>query len=297
MKNLINLIILFNIFIFISYAQQNNNYLKNPRKVIVTGKILHFNNNNSLKVDINRLSFEAKEIMPDVDGLGNFSFTFNSYIPSDITIHYGSYFYMVTHPGDSLHFVFDGQNKDLLKSIKFSGDASKSNQDLAAFQEMYFANSLYTNESIQINALKNYGEIKYLSFCDSMKTAKHELYKKYLANYSPDDEIKNWITTFLENDYYYSIAWYPEMHSEINQLKPNQFKASQGYYNKLNEMLPIKSSMLISTCAINGFLNYYYFIYVLNTTKKNYGKTTDSLLVASINSRFKCYEDRLFQRK
>lgn len=284
MKYLIKIFILSFIFFFVSCSSKNQREFRRQKKVIITGKILHLNNKKTLKIKVNKVSFDAKTIMPNIDSLGNFSVTFSNYIPSDISIEYGSIFYVITNPGDSLHIIFNGQKKDLLQTIKFSGSSSKSNQDLAAFQEMYFANKLNNDYSSQLKALKNYDAEKYLAFCDSVRTAKDKIYKKFTEEYSPNEEVKNWITTFLENDFYYSLFLYTPMHIRLNNIKTVKVELPLIYRNKLNEIFPLKRSMLISTAAINSFMNYYYPTCVFNSVKEHYGKSvSDSLLIAGIN--------------
>jgi thiol-disulfide isomerase/thioredoxin len=284
MKDLIKLILLLCITILISCAPQKNGNKAEGRKVIISGKVLNFKDvKMQLKVEVNRIAFSPETIEPDIDNLGNFSFSFTSYIPSDITIKCGQNFYVLIHPGDSLNIIFDSRDRDLLKSIRFSGSASKSNQDLAAFQDMYFTNSLNTDYSSQLKALKDYDTNDYLAYCDSIRSKKNEIYKQFLLKYSPNDETRNWISTFLENDFYYNIAWYPTMHTQIDNLNQKQFNVPVSYYNKINEMLPITKSKLACTWAINLFINYYFYIYIFNNIKDLNSKgVSDSLIIPGI---------------
>ena len=128
---------------------------KDPGKVIINGKVLNFPPEKSkVKLIINKPAFPPEELELDLDKSGRFTSALTEYIPSDVYIDCGNAFYLVVHPGDSIYVEFNGQQKDFLKTIKFSGSAVKTNKDAAAFQQIYSSFSLYADEDNYFKKIK-----------------------------------------------------------------------------------------------------------------------------------------------
>ena len=134
--------------IFSSCHNQKSQYSDVPQMITITGKIDHYDPNIQIMVYVTRLGLTNDDIQAKADSIGNFTATFESYIPLDVAIGYRTNFRVLLHPGDSLFVHFDGQHKkrpELLESIQFGGSRAKTNQFAAKYQQMYFSNELYTD--------------------------------------------------------------------------------------------------------------------------------------------------------
>lgn len=127
---------------------QEKQYGKVPQNITIAGRIGNYSSDSQIDVFVNRLGLEQENIQVQVDSLGNFIATLESYIPLDAVIDYRANFWVLLHPGDSLFVYFDGKCKnrpELLETIKFSGDRAETNQYVAKYQQMYFSSNIYSD--------------------------------------------------------------------------------------------------------------------------------------------------------
>ena len=95
--------------LLLSSCSTNEKSLETPKKVIIAGKVLNSNfENRIVKLSVNRLGLGSLQIQTNLDSLGNFHTSFESYVPTDVWILYKTNFLVLTHPGDSIHVAFDG---------------------------------------------------------------------------------------------------------------------------------------------------------------------------------------------
>lgn len=117
--------------------------------VIIAGKVRHYNPDNlKISLGVNRIGLGPEKLSASLDNNGCFRTSFVSKVPTDVWLMYKTNFLILTHPGDSIYVEFDGSREnrpDLLKKIKFSGDASGQNQKAAEFQRMYYSRNYYSN--------------------------------------------------------------------------------------------------------------------------------------------------------
>ncbi|MCW3788332.1 TlpA family protein disulfide reductase [Plebeiibacterium sediminum] len=264
MKKAIYLLI---ILLITSFTNNKNNY-NVPKKVIIAGKVLNFNPENpKVHFSVNRLGLGSLQIHEDLDSLGYFTASFLSYTASDVWVRYKTNFLVLTHPGDSIYVEFDGnlqQRPEILKSIKFSGDAVSQNQDAAKFQLMYFSNPMYYDWDAKSKAVKELDMDKYLSYLDSMQNIRDRLYNKFVSDVNPNDETKIWAKIYLDEGYYDALAFYPADHSRANKLNNKEWSVPVSYYDNLKKRLPITESMFISGYALSNFINRFHYNYVRN---------------------------------
>lgn len=243
----------------------SNNY-KIPEQVIISGQVLNFNPENpNVHLSVNRLGLGSLQIHEDLGSLGYFTASFESYTPTDVWVRYKTNFLVLTHPGDSIYVEFDGnlqQRPEILKSIKFSGDAAAQNQDAAKFQLMYFSNPMYYDWDAKAKAVKELEVDEYISYLDSMQNIRDKLYNQFVTDVNPNKETKIWAKTYLDEDYYDALSFYPYDHMEANGLDERAWSVPASYYNSLKNRLPLTKSMLVSGYALSNFINRYYYKYV-----------------------------------
>ena len=231
------LLILFSITVLVSCSSSEKNDYHTPKKVIIAGKIDNFNSKQrDVKLYINRLGHGQKEVFTKADSLGNFHTSFEIYTPTDIWLDYNMNVLVLVHPGDSIYIRFDGKPKrrpEILKSIEFSGDAAKANKDAAKFQFMYFSNPLYNDWNAKEKAKKDYDLDQYVMYLDTIKQKIDNLYSNFVNEVNPDKEVQIWAKTYIEQDYYDALSWYPSDHMRANNLKGNEWSVPNSYYDSL----------------------------------------------------------------
>lgn len=237
-----------------------------PKRVVISGKILNLEKDKeNVEVYINFIGVSRKTLFAKVDAYGVFKTSFDAYIPTDVLIQYRTNFIILVHPGDSIHVEFDGKQSDrlnILKSIKFGGDASIVNQEAAIFQKMYYASSQYSDRNAMRYAVENYDIDQYIKYLDTLKTNSRTLYNQFLKDVAPNNETKIWALTTLDQDYYDQLAFYPTDHRKAKNLSINDWDVPISYYNPLLTRLPISKSMLISGYTLMNFINRFRFRYV-----------------------------------
>ena len=260
--------IYFLIILLIASCSNNKNNYNVPKKVIIAGKVLNFNPENpKVHLSVNRLGLGSLQIHEDIDSLGYFTASFESYTPTDVWVRYKTNFLVLTHPGDSIYVEFDGnpqQRPELLKSIKFSGDAESQNQNAAKFQLMYFSNPMYYDWDAKSKAVKELDIDEYLSYLDSLQNIRDKLYNQFVSDVNPNNETKIWAKTYLDEDYYDALAFYPSKHKRANNLTNKEWSVPISYYDNLKKRLPISESMFISGYALTNFINRFHYDYVRN---------------------------------
>ena len=267
MKKLLYLI---GILLFLSYPSKSSNLTNNKfdklKKTTIAGKVQNFDpEKRKIELYVNKIGLEGEAKSTKLDSLGNFSVTFETYVPTDVYLQYKINFLVLTNPGDSIHVIFDGQpsnRPDILKTIKFSGDAAKMNQDAAIFQEMYFSNEILNDFNKKQNAQKDYGLEAYEEYLETLKEEGNKLFEKFVSEVSPDNTTKTWAYIYTEQVYYENLSFYPKFHQMMNQLKPSEWNVPLSYYNPFKNRFPITKDMLISSSALSSFINQFHFSYV-----------------------------------
>lgn len=251
--------------LIISFSVANAQNCSKPKQVIISGKVLNFNPENKIvSLYVNLLGLSSMQVDSELDSIGNFLASFNIYIPTDVWLTYNMNFLVLVHPGDSIHVEFDGSmldRPDILKTVKFSGDAANVNQDAAAFQYMYFSNHDHVSKK---SAKKEYDSDKYILYLDTMKQKRRQIYENFISEHNPNEESKIWALTYIEEDYYDALSFYPSDHLAANNLNCKIWNVPISYYNPLKNRLPITKPMLISGYALSGFINRYHYYFVRN---------------------------------
>ncbi|WP_423127512.1 TlpA family protein disulfide reductase [Gaoshiqia sp. Z1-71] len=259
------LVILLAFALLISCAKETSNDFSTPKKVIIAGKVENIDPNNlEVKFYVNRLGLNQSAIFTKADSSGNFQTSFETYTPTDVWVQYKTNILVLVRPGDSIHVEFDGQpnrRPQILETIKFSGDGIKANQDAAKFQLMYFSNPLYYDWDAKGYAKKTYDVDQYLLYLDTLQQRIDELYSRFLAETAPDHNVKIWAKTYIEQDYYDAISWYPLEHLRSNNLRSGEWEVPETFFDALLTRLPIEKNMLVSGYALSNFINRFHYNY------------------------------------
>ena len=252
-------------FLITSCLTQNEQKYDKPEKVIISGKVRNFDfAKREISFSVNHIGFLEESLSSKLDSLGGFSIAFESYTPTDVWINYSTNFRVLVHPGDSIYLEFDGNKynrAELLKTIKFGGDAAKSNNDAAVFQQMFFSSKLYDNGNANDKAMKEYEVDNYTLYLDTLQRNGNDLYTKFVTDIQPNQETKNWAHAFIIQDYIDALFGYPFIHRALNQLKFSDWDVPVNYYEPFQKLLPIKESMFINGFAVSRIINGYNFTF------------------------------------
>jgi thiol-disulfide isomerase/thioredoxin len=265
-----NLVFVISIFILCSCAVKNKYELK---EITIAGKIECFDSTkSSVEIIVNRPGFSQQIFTSQLDSSGYFIGKFKSYTPTNLYINYQTLILVLAHPGDSIFIQFNGSEKNeeaLLESIKFRGDAAKSNYDITTYNKIFYQSSLNTfkNEETfkhKMVLMQNADTLKYKHYADSIKIENMKLFKQFVNQYSPNEETETWIKLNIHARYYYDLHQYSKTHfgDGIGKV-PIKFLR---YWENLE---PVKENMLICGSGLSTLTNMYHYSYVLNKSLAN----------------------------
>jgi thiol-disulfide isomerase/thioredoxin len=253
--------------------------------VIIAGKVLNQDPRVfEIRFSLNHIGFDKESLSTSLKDDGSFNVTFNSNIPADVWLLYKMNFLILTHPGDSIYLEFDGsreERSDILKTVRFSGDASNLNNEAAAFQQKYYTRSkLYSYWDKRQQIVREYNEIQYKLFADSIRKENEGIYKQFLKDYNPSNEVRNWAKIFIDADYYRDLIAFPELHRMANNLKEVDWNVPITYYDFLKPLFPLNDSNLISGYSISSFVNAYpvFLSQIIRDENKQFFSSKDSIL-------------------
>ncbi len=272
-----------------TYSEAKNDF--KSKRVVISGKILNYDPANlAVELAVNQVGFGQKMIYSKLDSLGRFTASFESYIPTDVCINYRMNFLVLTHPGDSLYMEFDGSREertDILKTIRFSGDAARCNQAASAFQLVYYSNELYRDWNKKEKARREYDLPSFTLYLDTLQRKSYDLIDKFVYENAPPEETRIWAQVFIDQDYYDQLCFYTYQ----NQLSDKKtrygidWSEHLDYLELLKNRLPITPTMLISGYAISNYINQFQYNYLLiKTVNDYYRKVPDKSLSSEMNS-------------
>ena len=191
------------------------------------------------------------------DSTGNFWVSFESYLPLDVWVAYKTNFLVLLHPGDSLYMQFDAfynERPEFLASIRFSGDAAKTNQNAVIFQQMYFSNEIYYDWDKKLKAVREYEVDRYLQYLDSVQQKCNRIYEQFVADHQPDKLSKKLAKLFTYKDYHQYLGWYVRNRRQFHHQGWNDaWNVPKGFYDGLHHFLPVDPSMYIGAYVLSEF--------------------------------------------
>jgi thiol-disulfide isomerase/thioredoxin len=240
--------------------------LSNPIKVVVSGKVNNSDpNNRTVVLYVNRPGLLQDIVYTKIDDNEGFTASFKIYKTTDVWVYYRTNFLILTHPGDSIYLEFDGSQEltpNLLNTIRFNGDNAKMNQDAAAFQRIYFSPNLLESDSAKEIAIKNLDVNEYINYLDTIRNKNSTLLKKFIRDFSPNEETLKWASTLIDQNYYDALAYYPRKHQEYNHIDGGEWNVPISYYNAMKSRFPISDSMLISGYALTNYVNRFHYSFI-----------------------------------
>ena len=258
-------IVYLSVLLIIASCSSDNEQYTAPKEIVISGRVLnHDKDHRKINFYIDKPGFSQEELSSQLDSLGNFSVTWESYLPTDLWVTYQTDFLILARPGDSIFMEFDGLPRDRLKvleSATFFGDASQANRVAVRFQEHLFSYWLSKDPKPRNIAIQDYEPEEFVSsYLDPLKDEIDSVFTAFENEVSPDDMVKVWAKTLIELEYYDALMEYPVGHSNGNNLK---VKIPKSYFDPLFERFPLTKDGLISSSAIASFAKSYQAGYVI----------------------------------
>lgn len=235
--------------------------------VIVTGQILNLAPGQSFfDIYISHIyNTDSDHLLVPVDSMGKFEARFYTYIPGEIRLIGTNFnFKILTHPGDSIHMSFDASvegRTEVLKNITFTGDAAKTNQDVAEFQYLSMTDSLYNPKVGANQALREYETEEYLNYLGNLRQRGRELVEQFTAERNPGGEVRTWAKTTIECSYFEQLGIYYPFH-KMFKGEPMTGPIPDLFVDAFGEFIPIDLERFIATQSIStGFINRYQMLF------------------------------------
>ena len=231
MKTNKNILLLIIFFITLSCTKKDTYNVK--KEIVVTGRIHQFDRNNTKYNFIySQPGIKESSVILDIDSTGNFEYKIESYIPLDATIsnrNTNAKFHFIYHPGDSIHIEFETKTESLqlLKTVKFSGDGAKTNNQIVNFQISREENNL-GYEAINESESNKKNLQDFLDEINLLEERQLKIYSTFVEKYSPTEEAKNWAALFALETYYYFLDVYSWQN---NNLPENYFDYSNEIHS------------------------------------------------------------------
>lgn len=259
--------IVFTIILFVLFFNVKAQKYTTPKRTVVSGKVLNFKEDNKkVRLSILKLGFPETKLFADLDDKGNFSTSFETYTPMDLSISCKSYFNVLVHPGDSIYVEFDGvynENYNYLKTVKFSGNSAKLNQDVALFQYLYLTKSPCYDYNAKEVAAQKFNADQYKQYLDTLSRKDRLIYDEFVNLAKPDDEAKTWALSSMDKNRLSNLYIYPDSHRRLNKLTKKDWDVPFDFLDELKDRLPISESSFISAHQLWLLINWYHYSYVL----------------------------------
>jgi thiol-disulfide isomerase/thioredoxin len=252
-------------------------------RITIAGKVINYDPLNPIiSIFPNRIAVKSENIKVTLDDEGRFKASFKSTIPIDFYVGYKTNFLVLAHPGDSIYVEFNGAAEDrplLLETITFSGNFAQENQDAAAFQWMYFSNNFYPNKEKRRLLMKLYDPLRFKTYMDSCRVEWKKLSGLFEEKYNPSEEVRRWVRTTLEADYYKDLLLYPQRHMQDNKLAYKDWSVPFSYYDFLKDLFKVDKSVLINGYSLYGFVDLYsiYIMEIIWRENPSYFNSRDSM--------------------
>ena len=230
-------------FIFSSISCNIKNSINDfDDRVIIAGTILNsekYPDNYTIKIIINDFTRSAQRThVSYLDENGNFIFDFVKYFPQDIYLKYGKLLTtLFVHPGDSFYIQFDAdefmnpnpENRRIVKSLKFSGDAVQINQDLSSFlPHLYETYSIFMEKEEKYKTLAPYD---FKSYMLSRREKRIGILENFINENKPCKtfiELANYKLNYECGMELLRYRWYNPF---LNKRKGEKLDLPDDYYN------------------------------------------------------------------
>jgi thiol-disulfide isomerase/thioredoxin len=221
----------------------------NAQEVTISGTVTDYNPDRAdVVLLINYLGVEMyHRAFLTLDNEGKFSYTYNSYMPSDITVKSNNgnvFFRILAHPGDRINMSFKNGKRNFWKSLKFEGDRSIENKQIAIFQQSF---KQVNHAKIQ-KAFREMNLDDFKLFMDGVQNSSLKIYNDFIDKENPKEEVADWARWIAYEPYFYNKFWY--MRKNISETDVNPF-------DFLDDLLPITEPSLSATYVLNLFASFY----------------------------------------
>jgi len=283
--------LLFFIVFFIGLSCEKKDKYNEKKEVVITGKVIEYSAENTiLHFTYSQPGVKELRELIEIDDSGNFVYRLESYIPLDASIsieNTNANVNFIYHPGDSIYVEFEAKSKQtpFLKTVKFSGDGAKTNNQIVEFQISREVNNLGYGAINQKESFEKSTE-DFLSEMNLIKDKQLELYEVFVKKHNPTNEAKNWAALFSLESYFLFLDEYSYRYKNL----PTDY----FFYNK--EILPITTDKMICWKILENRISRYIQTQIFQDFSKQYPaidlisslthktSTSDSLFIKFVSS-------------
>jgi len=257
-------------------SKKQNDEIKN---VVITGKIFGYDGKKSKLYFLYSIP-GCKEIRDSIhiDNNGCFKYKLSSYIPLDAMIldkRTNANINFIYHPGDSIHLEFESKEDqiELLNSVAFSGNQSKTNNAIIKFQALRESSNLGYG-IIDPESKYKLSASEFVLVMDKIKDKQIALLDKFVKDYTPTPEAKTWASFFAVETYYYYLY---EYNVELKKELPSQ------YSDYLKTISPIRSDQMICWNILNYRISRYLTAHIFPKLSDDNSNLMDKINSGKIN--------------
>jgi hypothetical protein len=249
------------------------------KKVVITGKIIGYDGKKTKLYFLYSIP-GCNEIRDsiNINKNGFFKYKLSSYIPLDAMIldkRTNANINFIYHPGDSINIEFEAKDNqiDLLNSVAFSGNQSKTNNDIIKFQALRESNNLGYG-IIDPESKYKLSTNQFVLEMDKIKDKQIALLNKFLKDFNPTLEAKTWASIFAVETYYYYLY---EYNVELKKELPSQ------YSDYLKTISPIRNDQMICWNILNYRISRYLNAHIFRKFSTDYSNLMDKINSGKIN--------------
>jgi len=257
-------------------SKKQNDEIQN---VVITGKIYGFDGEKSKLYFLYSIpgSSEIRDSLT-IDKNGSFKYKLSSYIPLDAMIldkRTNANINFIYHPGDSVHLEFESKEDqiDLLNSVVFSGNQSKTNNAIIKFQALRESSNLGYG-IIDPESKYKLSANEFVQEMDKIKEKQIALLDKFMKDNDLTPEAKTWASFFAVETYYYYLY---EYNIELKKELPSQ------YSDYLKTISPIRKDQMICWNILNYRISRYLTAHIFPKLSLDDSTLMDKLSSGKIN--------------
>lgn len=263
---------LITLLIVLSFSScKKDTVVETDKSVILAGEIINsekYPDDYTVRIIINDFTIPTQRThIAILNEDGTFKLNFNKNFPQDIYLKYGKQLVtLFVHPGDSLFIQFDAdefvnsnpENRYLLSTIQFSGDATEINQDLSNFLPKLFGTYNTYEKWLELNEIyKTYSPSDFKSYIFALRDEKKKFLDKYISNQNPCNEFVTWANLYIDyrcGQVLHRYRWYKPY---LNRTRGTQLDLTEEYY-EFHNMFQLNNMSALICSSYKSYLHEYY---------------------------------------
>ncbi|GAB2973506.1 TlpA disulfide reductase family protein [Mucilaginibacter puniceus] len=223
----------------------------NPQRTVIDGRIANvhlFPQTKEFTLYVQNFGGDTSKYTGAIKKDGTFKIYFDQYVAQDVELM-PIVRTLIAHPGDSIHIDIDYAD---MGTVKFSGDAEKTNNDLYHYLGENY--SFYENELEYRKASKSFFETNdvksHLDQSNAIKKAMIEKRQEFINKFNANSEVKIWTNNYININYYDSHLSFVKALARKNKRTINDITQTKGLDNLEKDLENIYQASTLNTGSI-----------------------------------------------